>query len=166
MSRKRHFYAGGERHELEPAEEWLGIDTRVAAEAGLSDAIAALPAGSKLPSGIILVHRAEYPGELLARIEAAGAALPAFRSGRAVVVLMPEVRVEFDSDQHADALRALRESEVSAEITDDSPNRLALRPRSGKGEDALDLANYIYEQVRPAASSVRMLQVVPKPLRR
>ena len=79
---------------------------------------------------------------------------------------MPEVRVEFESGQHAAALRALGESKVPAEITNDAPDRLALRPRSGKGEDALDLANYIYEQhIRPAASSVRMLQIVPRPLR-
>ena len=78
---------------------------------------------------------------------------------------MPEVRVEFESGQHAAALRALGESKVPAEITNDAPDRLALRPRSGKGEDALDLANYIYEHIRPAASSVRMLQIVPKPLR-
>ena len=166
MSMTRHFYAGGERHVLEPAKEWLAIDTRAAVAAGLSGEITALPVGSKLPGGIILVDRAECPGDLSARIDAAGAARPAYRSGRAVVVLMPEVRVEFDRSQHADALRALSESEVSAEITDDAPDRLALRPRSGKGEDALDLANYIYEHVRPAASSVRMLQVVPKPLRR
>src|SRR5262245_55106588 len=129
MSVKRHFYAGGERHVLEPAEDWLAIDTRAAAAAGLGGEIATLPAGSKLPGGIILVDRADCPDDLSARIEAAGAAHPAYRSGRAVIVLMPEVRVEFDSSQHAAALRALSESKVSAEIIDDAPDRLALRPR-------------------------------------
>ncbi len=161
----RHFYAGGERHTLEPAGDWLAIDTRAASAAGLSSEVAALQVESKLPSGIILVARGAWPDELHARIDAAGAARSAYRSGRAVVILVPEVRVEFDSGQHADVIRALGESKVPAEITDDAPNRLALRARSGKGEDALDLANYIHEHVRPAASSVRMLQIVPRPLR-
>ena len=161
----RHFYAGGERHTLETAAEWLAIDTHAAAAAGLDREVAALTLESRLPGGIILVDRGACPDDLAARIDAAGAARPAYRSGRAVVVLMPEVRVEFESGQHAAALRALGESKVPAEITDDAPDRLALRPRSGKGEDALDLANYIYEHIRPAASSVRMLQIVPKPLR-
>jgi hypothetical protein len=76
---------------------------------------------------------------------------------------MPEVRVELEGDQHAAALDAVAASKVAADVTDDTPERLSLRPRSGKGEDALDLANFIYEHARPAAASVRMVQVVPKP---
>lgn len=159
----RHFYASGQRHVLEPAGDWLAIDTRAATAAGLGSEIAALPVGSKLPSGIMLVPRGKCPKELYGRLNTAGAALPAYRSGRAVVVLMPEVRVELNSGQHPAALRTLSESKVPAEITDDSPDRLVLRPRSGKGEDALDLANYLYEHIQPAASSVRMLQIIPKP---
>ena len=75
---------------------------------------------------------------------------------------MPEVRVELDKDQHGPALDAVKASQVRAQITDDTPERLSLRPESGSAEDALDLANFIYETARPAASSVRMVQVVPK----
>ena len=159
----RHFYAGGERHTLEPAADWVAIDTRAAAAAGLSGAVAGLPVVSRLPGGILLVSRSACADELYSRIDAASALRQAYRTGRAIVVPMPEVRVEFESGQQADALRALGESKVPADITDSASDRLTLRPRSGKGEDALDLANYIYEHARPSASSVRMLQIVPKP---
>jgi hypothetical protein len=35
-----------------------------------------------------------------------------------------------------------------------------LRLRSGRGEDALELANYVYERVRPDAAQARFLRVV------
>jgi hypothetical protein len=158
----RYFYAGGERHALEPADGPLAIDTRAVAAAGLGDIVAVLPIRSKLPGGVVLVDRADCTDEIFARLNRAGVIRSVYRSGRAFVVPMPEVRVEFEGDQRADAIRALGKSPVPADITEDTPDRLALRPRSGKGDDALDLANYIYEHAHPAASTVRMLQVVPK----
>lgn len=160
-----HYWAGGERHALEPAADWLAIDTRAADEAGLGREVAALPVGSTLPSGMIFVERADCDDDLCTRLSAAGAAREAYRSGRALVVLMPEVRLEIDEGRDGDALRAVEASGVPAEITDEGSGRMTLRPRSGKGEDALDLANYLHKHLRPAASSVRMLQVVPKPPR-
>ena len=73
----RHFYAGGERHTLEPAVEWLAIDTLAAA--GLESEVAALPVESRLPGGIILVDRGVCPDELEAR-----AMLPGPRARRTV----------------------------------------------------------------------------------
>ena len=158
----RYFYAGGERHALELADGPMAIDTRAAAAAGLGDAVAVLPVRSKLPSGVVLVDRVACTDELHARLDRAGVIRTVYRSGGAFVVPMPEVRVEFEGDQRGDAIRALGTSPVPADITEDTPDRLALRPRSGKGDDALDLANHIYEHAHPAASTVRMLQVVPK----
>ena len=160
-----YFYAGGERHSLEPAGDWLAIDTRVTVNSKFENDVAALRVGSKLPGGIILVERKDCADSLRVHLETLGAIRSAYRSGNAVVVLMPEVRVEFDAGQHDNAVRAVNNSQVPTEITEDAPDRLALRPHSGSGEDALNLANYIYEHAKPAASSVRMLQVVPKPLR-
>lgn len=159
----RYFYAGGKRHELEPANNRLAIDTRGATSAGLGDVVGTAPVASKLPGGIAVVDRASFDDETLRRLDVAGVVRPVYRYGDALVVLMPEVRVELEGDQHAAALEALGASTVDAEVTGDTPERLSLRPRSGSGEDALDLANFIYERARPAASSVRMLQVVPKP---
>ena len=158
----RYFYAGGERHELAPVDDRLAIDTRGAAGAGLGDAVSALPVASRLPGGMAIVDRAALGDELQARLRAAGAVQPVYRSGAALVVPMPEVRVELEGDQRQAALAAVEASRVAADVTETTPERLSLRPRSGSGDDALDLANFIYEHARPAAASVRMLQVVPK----
>jgi hypothetical protein len=158
----RYFYAGGERKALDPVDDRVAIDTRGAARAGLGDAVSALPVVSQLPGGMTIVDRATLSAELCERLKATGLVQPVYRSGNALVVVLPEVRVELEADQRAAALDAIDASRVAAEVTDDTPERLSLRPRSGTGEDALDLANFIYERAHPAASSARMVQVVPK----
>jgi hypothetical protein len=109
-----------------------------------------------------IVDRAALGDELHDRLRAAGALQPVYRSGAALVVPMPEVRVELEGDQRRAALDAIDAAHVAAEVTEETPERLSLRPTSGSGDDALDLANFIHEHAHPAAASVRMLQVVPK----
>ena len=50
----------------------------------------------------------------------------------------------------------------AAEASDESAEGLVLRPTSGRSDDALTLANYIYEQAHPAAATVRFVQFVPR----
>ena len=73
------------------------------------------------------------------------------------------ILVALEGGQREAVRQAMKTSHVGAEVTDDTPERLSLRPVSGSGDDALDLANFIHENAQPAASSVRMVQVVPKP---
>lgn len=157
-----YYYAGGIRRDLHPVGDRVAIDIRGAEAAGLGAEVSALPVISKLPGGMVVIDRAELGNDLHERLNTAGLAKPVYRSGDAFVVLMPEVRVEVEGDQHAAALKAVDASKVGAEVTDNTPDRLSLRPHSGSGEDALELANFIYEHAHPAASSVRMLQIVPK----
>ena len=156
----RYYYAGGKRQSLDSVDDRVAIDVRAAHAEGL--AVDSLPILSKLSGGMIIVAKKAVSGELLARLTAAGAAQPVYKSGGAFVVLMPEVRVETDAGQHEAAIHALNASHIEADIIDRTPERLSLRPKSGSSEDALDLANYIHEHAHPAASSVRMFQVVPK----
>ena len=160
---KRYYYADGQRRTLEPVDDRIAIDVRGATSAGLGDRVAALPIASRLPSGMSIVERDAVDAALREQLQASGLVQPVYRSGSALIVLMPEVRVELEGDQRAAAHAALDASPVAADVTDDTPERLSLRPRSGSSEDALDLANFIYERAQPAASSVRMFQVVQKP---
>jgi len=129
----RYFYAAGQRRELD------------------------------LPSGMVVINRASLSDDATARLSATGVAQPVYRYGNALVVFLPEVRVELDVGQSAAVADAAAASTVPSIVTDSSAERLSLRPRSGSAEDALDLANFIYESARPAAATVRMLQIVPQP---
>ncbi len=160
---KRYFYAGGEQHELVPEPRQVAVDTKAAELAGLGSEVAALTVTSRLAAGLVLVERAGLDAALANRLDQAGATRSVYRSGAVLVVPMPEVRVELEPDQRDAAIAALGGSGVPAHITADEPGRMSLRPDSGDADDALDLANHIYEQVHPAASGVRMVQLVPKP---
>jgi hypothetical protein len=158
----RYFYAGGRRHPLVLADDQVAIDSRAAAAAGLGEVATSLPVASQLASGVAIVQRSAVPAALRDRLEAAGALRSVYRSGDVLVVPLPEVRLEFEPGSRAATLRALASSNVPADITLDEPDRVSLRPRSGRAEDALDLANHVVEQGHAGSASVRMLQVVPR----
>jgi hypothetical protein len=88
-----------------------------------------------------------------------------YRKDRAVVVPLPEARIEFDSPAQRRAVREMLDNCPSTEcaIIEDTSDRIVVRPLSGSGSDALKLANEIYERAHPAAASVRFIQFVPKP---
>jgi hypothetical protein len=159
----RYFYAGGERQELELADDLVAVDARRAAEVGLGSVVSALRIRSKLPGGMAIVEHAAIDEALREKLRSAGVVQSVYRHGSALVVPLPEVRVELEGGQREAVRQAMKTSHVGAEVTDDTPERLSLRPVSGSGDDALDLANFIHEKAQPAASSVRMVQVVPKP---
>lgn len=155
-----YYWAGGKKRTLEVSGEHIAIDGRAAARAGVSDAAASLPVLSTLPGGITVVDH-DAPG--VAKLAAAKVTRPVYRSGASLVVLMPEIRVELDAGQHDPALKVITAAGAADAITDDTPERITLQLRSGSGEDALALANRIYEQAKVAASAPRMLQVVARP---
>jgi hypothetical protein len=81
------------------------------------------------------------------------------------MVPLPEVRVEFDSaEQRKAVLRLLAEGDLPQHtIKENSDERIVVAPASGLGDDALKIANEIYERASPAAASARFIQIVPKP---
>lgn len=157
-----YYYAGGERHELDPVHELVAVDVRGAEGAEPGYELGTLAVVSRLPGGLAIVDRAALGDARHARLQAAGLLQRVYRSGRALVVPMPEVRVELDAGQQEAVRAASAAAPMSVETVDETPERMTLRPSTGRGEDALDLANFIYEHAHPAAASARMLQVVPK----
>lgn len=160
---EKYFYAGGDRHHLALVNGIVAVDARAANAAGLGEIVAKLLVQSKLRSGYVLVDAKSCPGGTGARSELDAYIHSVYQSDGVLVVPLPEVRVEFEEEsQHVNVLDALASSPVAADIVDTKAGFLALRPRSGSGEDAIDLANFVYERARPASSSVRMLSIVPK----
>jgi hypothetical protein len=158
-----YYYAGGERVDLEPDEEHVAVDQAVAKEAGLNVKIRAASAARE-GAGVVVTPRSSLTSHTLSQLEKAGALQPVYRRDNAVVVAMPEVRVEFDSPvERGRVKRLLRPKASRVSVTEDTTDRLVIKPLSGKGDDALNLANRIHERVNPAAVSVRFVQFVPKP---
>lgn len=97
---KPYYYAGGKRVLLEPATDLVAVDDASLAEQ-LPDLLAsdaALRAGKALRGGIRLVEREALAPETFDRLQSAGVTQPVFRQDGAIMIALPEIRIEDDSE--------------------------------------------------------------------
>jgi hypothetical protein len=94
-----------------------------------------------------------------AALEAGDAPVYEAEDGSTLAVL-PEVRVECADPAVLDAVAA---SLSGATVTDRSEERLVIRPDSGRGEDALAIANRVHEGFAVDVAQARFRRVVPRP---
>jgi len=158
-----YYYASGHRVDLTLAETWLAIDTRQFKAARTSPRLQAalLKDAHPLRGELILVKRQALTPKQLDVLTRHGAAHPVFQSNGALLIALPEVRVEESSSQRLRALlRWIREHGDVAEIVEDGGEKIVLRPTSGRGADAITLANQLNEQIGPELAQPRFLRVV------
>ena len=176
---KNYYYAGGRKIELEDDDEHVAVDSAVAKAAGLtgsatggaiSSAISSAISGAigggmpDLRSGVVLSQKSSFGDKVLHALHGAGALRPVFRHDQALLVALPEVRVEYDDLTQRNAVKKLLASDFhGAAISEETDERLTVKLLSGDARDALKMANEIYELAHPAASSVRFVQFIPKP---
>lgn len=80
------------------------------------------------------------------------------------IVVLPEVRVESSDEAVTQGVRSFAKSDATdAELVKDGDKRLVLRPRSGKGTDAIAMANEVYESFSPDVSQARFVRLVRRP---
>jgi len=160
---KRYFYAGGQRVPLERDEDQVAIEEDAAVRAGLGPLLERGSAGARrLPGGVLLLQRSKIDAATLAKLQ--GRIRPVYRHGAAMIVPLPEIRVEMDDERQASAVKeAIDSAPHPVDVAETSARRVLLKPRSGSSEDALDIANHMFERARPAAASVRLVQFVPRP---
>jgi hypothetical protein len=89
---------------------------------------------------------------------------PVYRHDDAVIVAMPEVRVDVGSaEQRRAVLNVLSHSAaLPNDVSQSSDDYLTVRPMSGSGVDALKIANEIHERGHVGDASVRLIQFVPR----
>jgi hypothetical protein len=161
------YYAGGRKVELDRAEDYVAVDQNAAHNAGLDAQVKSASKDSpRQGGGVVLVPRTALDDKTIADLSDARALQPVYRHDNAVMVALPEVRVEFDSaEQRRAVMDVLAESEaLPHSISQDSEDYLTVRPESGSGVDALKIANEIHERGNDADASVRFIQFVPKPM--
>lgn len=160
-----YYWAGGRRIPLAASSDVV-VDLDSAAAARLAgpqlDGLRAV--GRSLTGSLLLVPGAEATAALGEDVGSLPGVHPVYRStdGSQVVVL-PEVRVEADPV----ALTAVRRSLTAAHVTEETDERLVLAPDSGRGSDALTLANELAETLAASGGAhlaqARFVRVVPRP---
>ena len=160
-----YYYDGaGSRIALHAIDE-IAIDWEAAKAVSLPDELVSKLRDSSrvLRGGVSLVERNDLGESALHALDSVGAIHPVFRAedGTKLVVL-PEVRVEAtDASQARKIKRTLKREE--AELVEATGERLVIRPKSGRGSDALDLANRLEEAEHPLMAQAHFLRVVPRP---
>lgn len=161
---KTYYYAGGTKVELQDDTEHVAVDRSAAPGELMKSLSGSFTGAPQQAGGVLIAPKASISAEQLASLKRAGALRPVFRRDRAMLVPLPEVRVELDNvEQRESVAKVLADAGDKMLIAEEASDRLVLKPASGSSTDALNMANEIYERARPAASSVRFLQFVPRP---
>ncbi len=160
-----HYYADGKRISIEADTAHVAVDQARVGKDELSLLLGSVLGSSPhVPGGLLVVPRAALDPRALERLTALGALRPVYRRGHALMVPLPQVRVELEGEaQRRAVLEAIPRSPYQVRIADDRPEYLTLDVPSGDGDEALSVANFLYETAHPAASSVRFVQFVPRP---
>jgi hypothetical protein len=155
-----YYYAGGEKIQLTPADDLFAVDgpdTRSADRASSS-------IGRALTDGLRLVTKDEL-GDAVKGMGGSRLKYPVFRSHGAIVVALPEVRVEESRKSHRAKLHKwLAEHRNDVMVVSRGDDRVVLKPVSGSGQDALAIANDLAEQVGPEMAQARFIRVTPRPV--
>lgn len=158
-----YYYAGGKRIPLELDREHVAVDLSEAeSREGKRPDPATVEGAEELRSGLFLVEKSALSADARQRLDQEDALLPVFLYEDSLVVILPEVRVEIAAGDETEVHQFLEQADVPNQILTDRGTRLVVRPDSGRGEDALRLANELQESVPVEMAQARFLRRVPK----
>lgn len=154
-----YYYAGKEKILLTPADDLFAVEgDDVRGVDGASQ-----PVGRALTGGLRLITRDEL-GDTAKALGGSKPKYPVFRSHGAIVVALPEVRVEESRTAHwAKLSKWLTEHGDEVTVVSSDGDRVVLKPVSGSGVDALTIANDLAKAVGPEMAQARFIRVTPRP---
>lgn len=161
-----YYYASGKQVRLEAAPGLVAFDTGVLPNLGLTDAARSslLTVSRTLRGDLALADSGAVPAGVIVKLEEAGALRPVYRFGPDLVVVLPEVRVEESRPERREKIDAwIKGVGDTLSASETNSGRLTLRPVSGRGEDALQIANELHEGIGPELAQARFVRVVARP---
>jgi hypothetical protein len=162
-SRGVYYFSGGRRIPLRADPDWVAVLLDHPAVRATDLPVQLERQGHVERSGVVVVPHSVLPERLRSGLEAQGALLPVYAHGDAQIVVLPEVRVEGSDTKQVAAIHGFLDSaDVETEVIEERGNQVTLRPRSGRAEDALRLANEIHERLHPPMAQARFLRIVRK----
>ncbi len=165
MTQKSYYWAGDRKIPLDPSTDWIAVDfARMSAlPKGVQQRIGKGGQPRAFKGMIHLVSRRAVPDDVYAKLDRASAILPVYRHGDTLLVAFPEVRVEAQRTQRSKIRSIVEQGPKKATITGQRGETVVLRPVSGRGVDAIALANTLYETVHPRMAQARFVRIVPRP---
>ena len=154
-----YYYSSGQKITLQPDDDLVAVDSTKTgpwAEA-VKDAV-------PLSGSLLLMDKHDLTGPMINNLQklasTPGATYDVFTVDDAKLVVMPEVRVEVDNAAQDKRMKQLLRGrqDVTVEEHDGQYNLMV-----GSSSDALDLANEIWETVKPAVSHPRFVRITRRP---
>jgi hypothetical protein len=156
-----YYYAGGQRRGLADSD-LVAVDLDAVGDLE-EEVLEELRSSGRPLAGAVVLVDGETAARLLGdRLGEAPGVHPVYEAEGALVVVLPEVRVEGG----AGALRRVEERASARAGVDASEGRLVLRPRSGRGQEALELANELAESADEDEldlAQARFLRITERP---
>lgn len=123
-----------------------------------------LVTATDLGKGLLLIDRGEFGEAEFARLREEPGVQPVFDAAGALVVALPEVRVEESRGaREKSAVRSWLKHRAVPLAIDEVDGRFTVHLESGRGRDALDLANALVEDLGPEMAQARFVRLVRKP---
>jgi hypothetical protein len=156
-----YYWASGQKIPLDAAAQ-IVVNTQAADEQGLWQgelSEAATAKGTDIGKGLVILPSDAVPAELRDRLDNTGASAPVYRDEDALIVVLPEVRMESAKSSAQDVRTAVERIDSDATVEESAPGRFVVKPSSGRGKDALRLANRLNEEVGPDAVQPRFVRI-------
>lgn len=156
-----YYWAGGEKVVLHATDE-VCLDLDASPLRGLDAAVQKdlRAKGRPLTGALWVVDRPEAEAVLGKAIDSDAGVHPVYRAEGALVVVLPEVRLEGEDESR---LAELVNAVSGAHVAEHTQGRVVAVPDSGRGEDALAIANELAESPETELAQARFLRVVPRP---
>lgn len=162
---KCYYYADGRRVTLTLDREWVAVEAqRIPDGAPTTVQDEVQHEAQPLYAGIQLVRQTALSPATTHFLRQMGVLQPVFRAAGALLIALPEVRVEEERPDYQKRLQewlALHPEE--ARIRSQDARGMTLEPPSGQGTDAIMLANRLTEEVAPEMAQANFLRIVPRP---
>lgn len=155
-----YYWAGGMKVALHATDE-VCLDLDAAPLRGLATAVQQdlRTRGRALTGALRVMGRPEAEAALGKAIDSEGGVHPVYRAEGALVVVLPEVRVEGEDERR---LAELVNAVAGAHVAEHTQGRVVAVPDSGRGEDALAIANELAESPDTDLAQARFLRIVPR----
>jgi hypothetical protein len=173
--KEAYYYANGKRIDLavvtnrlavpkvEPTEKDAGKSRAGGLRAGAREAI---QKGRTLTNGLVLVDAEKLDAVDRQELEAMEGAQRVFQCQGALVIALPEIRIEDSRPAKLAAVKKwLKRHEATLDV-EEAGNQITVRPRSKQGLDALSLAAKINEELQVELAQPRFVRIVPSPSKR
>lgn len=160
-----YYYAGGKKIPLQRVDNLVALRGQVPSRKRDSKTLAMNKRDSMpLMDGLSLVDVQGIADEDLAKYASPGDMQPVYTAGNTLMVPLPEVSVEAVDEKKQKSLEKLLDKMGDlARVEKGKYGQITVHLTSGKGDDALQLANLIHEKIRPELAAARFMQVTSSP---